>query len=121
MNFPLNLFHNSYADQIAIRELFDETPFLDLLYYPRFSSTVWWVSSVVDFKTGFDAYDKNDFETAFRDFSKAADQEDLVAIYNLTPLYYHGSGVEKELAQTIKRTPEQISKVEVMARLAGKI
>ena len=57
------------------------------------------VPAVADFRAGMHAYERGDFDTALRKWRPAAEQGMVEAQFNLALLYYHGKGVEVDLAQ----------------------
>lgn len=51
--------------------------------------------SYADNATGEEAYASGDYDLAFQEFTKAAEQGDINAQYNLGVMYEHGHGVEQ--------------------------
>jgi TPR repeat protein len=51
-----------------------------------------------DFQTGKDAYDRGDYETAFKEWQPLADQGDARAQYRLGAIYHDGQGVPQDYA-----------------------
>ncbi len=57
-----------------------------------------------DYEQGLDAAFRGDYQTAFREFSAAAESGLDVAQYNLAILYFTGQGVDQDLALAFKWT-----------------
>ena len=57
-----------------------------------------------DYEDGLDAAFRGDYQTAFREFSDAAESGLDVAQYNLAILYFTGQGVDQDLALALKWT-----------------
>ncbi len=63
-----------------------------------------------DFDDGVQAYNNNDYETAFNSFRKAAEQGEARALNNLGLMYFNGEGVtqdDKEAARWYLKAAEQ--------------
>jgi hypothetical protein len=61
-------------------------------------------ASYGDYEEGVNAAFAGDFETAFREFSIAAEDGLMMAQYNLAILYFTGQGVDKDMAQAFRWT-----------------
>ena len=57
------------------------------------------LNAKADYEDGVNAAFAGDFETAFREFSRAAEAGLDLAQYNLAILYFTGQGVEQDYAQ----------------------
>lgn len=57
-----------------------------------------------DYEEGVNAAFAGDFETAFREFSLAAEDGLMMAQYNLAILYFTGQGVERDMGQAFRWT-----------------
>jgi hypothetical protein len=56
------------------------------------------VPALADFETGMDAYNREDYATALREWRPLAEQGNAAAQYNLGLLYGNGQGVPKDVA-----------------------
>lgn len=61
-------------------------------------------SALADYEQGLDAVFRGDYETAFREFTVAAEAGLDVAQYNLAILYFTGQGVDQNLEQAFRWT-----------------
>ena len=52
-----------------------------------------------DFQAGTDAYDRGDYETAFKEWLPLAEEGDALAQYNLGVMYANGQGVPQDYIQ----------------------
>lgn len=59
-----------------------------------------------DYETGVNAAFAGDFETAYREFARAAENGLDLAQYNLAILYFTGQGVERDLEQAFHWTEQ---------------
>jgi TPR repeat protein len=57
-----------------------------------------------DYETGLQAAQNGDFETAFEEFSIAAEEGLMMAQFNLAILYFSGRGVERDYQQAFRWT-----------------
>ncbi len=57
-----------------------------------------------DYEDGLNAVFKGDYQTALREFTKAAEEGLDVAQFNLANLYYFGRGVDQDLEQAFRWT-----------------
>jgi TPR repeat protein len=57
-----------------------------------------------DYEAGLQAAQNGDFETAFREFSVAAEDGLMMAQFNLAILYFSGRGVEQDFQQAFRWT-----------------
>ncbi len=55
-----------------------------------------------DFQTGFDAYEKGDYETALREFQPFAEQGNSYAQFALGLMYNNGKGVVQDYKEAVK-------------------
>ncbi len=55
-----------------------------------------------DFQTGLDAYDRDDYATALKEWRPLADQGHAKAQYNLGVMYDDGEGVAQDYAEAVK-------------------
>ena len=62
------------------------------------------IASFADYEDGVEAAFSGDFETAFREFTAAAEDGLSLAQYNLGILYFTGQGVSKNLKEAFKWT-----------------
>lgn len=60
------------------------------------------MSLVAEFQPGVDAYDRSDFETAYREWLPLAEQGHADAQYKLGLMYLRGNGVPEDKATTAK-------------------
>jgi TPR repeat protein len=60
--------------------------------------------ALADYEQGLDAVFRGDYQTAFREFTIAAENGLDLAQYNLAILYFTGQGVEQDLEQAFKWT-----------------
>lgn len=60
--------------------------------------------ALADYEEGLDAVFRGDYQTAFREFSVAAENGLDLAQYNLAILYFTGQGVKQDLEQAFKWT-----------------
>lgn len=68
-----------------------------LLYAATFK-----VTKAADFQKGFDAFQKGDYATAFKEFTPLAEQGKTDAQYNLGLMHYRGLGVPQDLKVALK-------------------
>jgi TPR repeat protein len=59
------------------------------------------VSYSADFQKGLEAYNKDDFATAFREWSELAEQGNADAQYNLGVMYRKGEGVPQDYKEAV--------------------
>jgi len=57
-----------------------------------------------DYEAGLQAAQNGDFETAFREFSVAAEEGLMMAQFNLAILYFSGRGIEQDYQQAYRWT-----------------
>ncbi len=69
-----------------------------------------------DYEDGVNAAFKGDFETAFHEFSVAADEGLDLAQYNLAILYFTGQGVDADLAKAFRWTKSAADQGHVAAQ-----
>ena len=62
------------------------------------------IASFADYEEGVEAAFSGDFDTAFREFTSAAEDGLSFAQYNLGILYFTGQGVSKNLEEAFKWT-----------------
>ena len=62
------------------------------------------IASFADYEEGVEAAFSGDFDTAFREFTSAAEDGLSLAQYNLGILYFTGQGVSKNLEEAFKWT-----------------
>lgn len=58
--------------------------------------------ALADLQAGFDAAQKGDYATAFREWMPLADQGDAAAQYNLGIMYDNGQGVAQDYGAAVK-------------------
>ena len=63
------------------------------------TSSIGWSA---DFQKGFNAYNKDDFATALREWTPLAEQGDVRAQYNLGQMYRRGDGVLQNYKTAVK-------------------
>ncbi len=63
---------------------------------------LWPVSLLADFQAGMDAYDQNDYATAYREWLPLAEQGNAGAQFNLGWMYYQGKGVPEDRPEAVK-------------------
>jgi TPR repeat protein len=63
---------------------------------------LWPVSLLADFQAGMDAYDQNDYATAYREWLPLAEQGNAGAQFNLGWMYYQGKGVPEDRPEAAK-------------------
>ena len=71
---------------------------------------------IADYEDGVNAAFKGDFETAFHEFSVAADEGLDLAQYNLAILYFTGQGVDADLAEAFRWTKSAADQGHVAAQ-----
>ena len=69
-----------------------------------------------DYEDGVNAAFNGDFETAFHEFSVAADEGLDLAQYNLAILYFTGQGVDKDVSEAFQWTKAAADQGHVAAR-----
>ena len=72
-------------------------PFILVLLFSK-------ITSFADYEEGVEAAFSGDFDTAFREFTSAAEDGLSLAQYNLGILYFTGQGVSKNLEEAFKWT-----------------
>ncbi len=63
---------------------------------------LWPASLLADFQAGFDAYNRGDYATAYREWLALAEQGDAKAQFNIGALYDFGMGVPKDYAVAVQ-------------------
>ncbi len=59
------------------------------------------ITAYADFDSGFNAFEKGDYEGAFSEWTTAAKNGDVLAQYSLGTMYYLGQGVPQDYAQAM--------------------
>ena len=67
-----------------------------------FHSTAWADTPEQQFQQGFDAFQKNDYQTAFKLWLPLAEQGNVNAQYNLGVMYENGQGVKQDYFEAVK-------------------
>ena len=55
-----------------------------------------------DYQAGVDAYERGDYDTAFKEFQPLAEQGEMVAQWSLGVMYERGRGVPKDSVQAYR-------------------
>ena len=66
------------------------------------SSSVVFGSNYQDFQDGWDAYERQDYKTAYKLWLPLAEQGETFAQSNLGQMYYHGQGVPQDYEEAFK-------------------
>ncbi len=64
---------------------------------------LWPVNLLADYQAGLDAYNLNDYATAYREWLPLAEQGHADAQHNLGVLYENGRGVPQDYAEAVTR------------------
>jgi TPR repeat protein len=63
---------------------------------------LWPVGAMADFAAGEEAYEREDYATAIREWRPLAEQGDPVAQYGIGHMYRYGLGVPQDYAEAVK-------------------